>query len=363
MSQRIYSLAYLSSHRCTPAQAIGVAAQTGYHFVGLRLWPNAAGAPQQQLLGQPEALRETLAAQRDTGVGVPADKVADLFNAFEQADTSTTRRFGGTGLGLSICKRLTGLMGGWVEVRSALDEGSTFTVTVPFEATQAPRREVDDSPTLVTQSGAHFAPSGGPLVLVAEDNAINQKVIGHQLALLGVSVEMVSDGLEALALWRAGSATQRHALLLGQLLGALVGLLLDHRRGQQAMLEAEAEQELATHGVHQHLVAERRQPAAALHVLDPFDLYLACCAPELLGFDLPEVMGHVAACLHQLAGRVVATLVGAPQGRRSGYARVGVQHLPDIWRQGLVLPFVCCRHECRGVERATAWIELTVKLR
>ena len=67
---RIYSLAYLSSHRCTPAQAIQVAAQTGYSLVGLRLWPNAAGAPQQHLLGQPEALRETLAAQRDTGVGV-----------------------------------------------------------------------------------------------------------------------------------------------------------------------------------------------------------------------------------------------------------------------------------------------------
>ena len=67
---RIYSLAYLSSHRCTPVQAIQVAAQAGYDFVGLRLWPNAPGAPQQHLLGQPEALREVLAAQRDTGVGV-----------------------------------------------------------------------------------------------------------------------------------------------------------------------------------------------------------------------------------------------------------------------------------------------------
>ena len=67
---RTYSLAYLSSHRCTPAQAIRIAAQTGYQFVGLRLWPNAPGAPQQHLLDQPAALRETLAAQRDTGVGV-----------------------------------------------------------------------------------------------------------------------------------------------------------------------------------------------------------------------------------------------------------------------------------------------------
>ena len=70
---RTYSLAYLSSHRCTPAQAIGVAAQAGYPYVGLRLWPNAPGAPQQHLLGQPEALRETLAVQRDTGVGVFAN--------------------------------------------------------------------------------------------------------------------------------------------------------------------------------------------------------------------------------------------------------------------------------------------------
>lgn len=67
---RVYSLAYLSSHRCTPAEAIRIAAQTGYQHVGLRVWPNAPGAPQQHLLGQPQALRETLAAQRDTGVGV-----------------------------------------------------------------------------------------------------------------------------------------------------------------------------------------------------------------------------------------------------------------------------------------------------
>lgn len=67
---RTYSLAYLSSHRCSPSEAIRVAAQAGYAYVGLRLWPNAAGAPQQFLLGQPEVLRETVAAQRDTGVGV-----------------------------------------------------------------------------------------------------------------------------------------------------------------------------------------------------------------------------------------------------------------------------------------------------
>ena len=67
---RTYSMAYLSSHRCTPPQAVQVAARQGYAFIGLRLWPNAPGAPQQHLLGQPQVLRETKAAIADTGVGI-----------------------------------------------------------------------------------------------------------------------------------------------------------------------------------------------------------------------------------------------------------------------------------------------------
>ena len=70
MTQRVFSLAYLSSHRCTPPEAIRVAAQSGYGHVGLRLWPNAAGAPQQHLIDKPQDLKETLAALQDTGVGV-----------------------------------------------------------------------------------------------------------------------------------------------------------------------------------------------------------------------------------------------------------------------------------------------------
>jgi sugar phosphate isomerase/epimerase len=67
---RIYSLAYLTSSTLTPPQAVRLAAQLGYRFVGLRLLPNAAGGPQQHLLGQPAVLRETVAALADTGVGV-----------------------------------------------------------------------------------------------------------------------------------------------------------------------------------------------------------------------------------------------------------------------------------------------------
>lgn len=80
---RIYSLAYLTSHRCTPAEAIRIAAQTGYQFVGMRLWPNAPGAPQQHLLDQPEALRETLAVQKDTGVGVFDLEIIRINDSFD----------------------------------------------------------------------------------------------------------------------------------------------------------------------------------------------------------------------------------------------------------------------------------------
>src|SRR5471030_2690173 len=69
----------------------------------------------------------------DTGCGVPQEKIGALFQKFAQADSSTTRRFGGTGLGLAISKQLAELMGGSIEVKSALGIGSTFTCTVAME--------------------------------------------------------------------------------------------------------------------------------------------------------------------------------------------------------------------------------------
>lgn len=67
---RVYSLSYLTAHRCTPVEAIQIAAAEGYAYVGLRLWPNAPGEEQQAMIGQPALLNDTLAALRDTGVGV-----------------------------------------------------------------------------------------------------------------------------------------------------------------------------------------------------------------------------------------------------------------------------------------------------
>lgn len=83
--QRIHSLAYLSSHRCTPPEAVRVAARQGYQAVGLRLSPNAPGAPCQRLLGDPLILRETQAALADTGVGVFDIEIIRIGEAFDTA--------------------------------------------------------------------------------------------------------------------------------------------------------------------------------------------------------------------------------------------------------------------------------------
>lgn len=80
---RTYSLAYMTSHRCTPVQSVSIAARLGYAHVGLRPWPNAPGGPHQPLIGQPQVLRETLAALRDTGVGVFDLEIIRLQPAFD----------------------------------------------------------------------------------------------------------------------------------------------------------------------------------------------------------------------------------------------------------------------------------------
>lgn len=153
----------------------------------------------------------------DNGIGMVPEALQRIFEPFVQAESAITRSYGGTGLGLSICKRLASMMGGWIVVDSTAGQGSTFTVTLPYEPAQAPPWTDSDRPTPTLQTGPRFAMAGSPLVLLAEDNEINQKVIGHQLALLGLSVEVASDGLDALARWRTGRAQQRHALLLTDL--------------------------------------------------------------------------------------------------------------------------------------------------
>jgi signal transduction histidine kinase/DNA-binding response OmpR family regulator len=123
---------------------------------------------------------------RDTGIGIPADRIHRLFEPFTQADAGTTREFGGTGLGLTISRELTRLMGGTIEARSEVGKGSTFAFTIPFEAAHA------QLPMPVPPAGLR-----GLRVLVVGHNATNRRVLEAYLASSGMRPDVASNAEEA----------------------------------------------------------------------------------------------------------------------------------------------------------------------
>jgi CheY-like chemotaxis protein len=128
---------------------------------------------------------------RDTGLGMSSEQQAHIFDAFTQADSSTTRRFGGTGLGLAICKRLVQAMNGKLSVVSALEQGSEFRFYVPVR--EASRSDIAMTAPMALDA-SHWR---GLRLLVAEDQPINQLLIRKLLESTDCHMTLVSDGLQA----------------------------------------------------------------------------------------------------------------------------------------------------------------------
>ena len=137
----------------------------------------------------------------DNGCGIPAEKVAQIFESFVQADGTTTRKYGGSGLGLPISRKLARMMGGDITVASQPGKGSIFTLTLEGQIVH------QEKPASVPSAGrdttARTVPSEGgrvaPRVLVVDDNAINRRVARSFLDQNHYEVEEASDGLQALA--------------------------------------------------------------------------------------------------------------------------------------------------------------------
>ena len=135
----------------------------------------------------------------DTGIGMPASRLAAVFEPFTQASGSTARKYGGTGLGLAICKQLAELMGGEIGVTSEEGKGSTFWFTSRFE-----KQTEQTSDVLTTAQKSTLSPrvaltinNRNARILLAEDNIINQKVAQNILKKLGYTADVVADGGEA----------------------------------------------------------------------------------------------------------------------------------------------------------------------
>ncbi len=131
----------------------------------------------------------------DTGIGLDEEQRRRLFQAFTQADSSTTRRFGGTGLGLVICKRLLQLMGGDIELAGELGKGTRVIITCPF-GLRAAQRGADRVPA--EAAAQERAPFAGKLLLLAEDNPLNQEIAEELLCAAGARVTVAGNGREAL---------------------------------------------------------------------------------------------------------------------------------------------------------------------
>ncbi len=134
---------------------------------------------------------------KDTGLGIPDDKLEGIFYPFKQADTSTTRKFGGTGLGLAICKELAELMQGAVGVESVPEQGSTFWFTIPLKKFTNEKTLNGNHDTVFTSKTAAY-PLKGMKILTAEDDKMSQLVVQKFLETEGVTVDFVETGAEAL---------------------------------------------------------------------------------------------------------------------------------------------------------------------
>ena len=153
--------------------------------------PSNSPIPEKSSCGSgPSATRDLRFEVTDTGIGISEEAQTQIFNAFSQADSFTTRKYGGTGLGLAICRQLVALMGGQIGLHSEVNRGSTFEFDVRLEPV------ADASPTLTRLPRMNLI---GLRTLVVDDNASNREILQQHMQSWGVEVIAVDTSDAALA--------------------------------------------------------------------------------------------------------------------------------------------------------------------
>ncbi|MCK5241737.1 response regulator [bacterium] len=165
----------------------------------------------------------------DTGVGIPKDKHKVIFESFTQADASSTRRYGGTGLGLSITRQLVELMGGKIEVKSEINQGSTFTLELSFPMQKEPH-SLDIKPNFSLE---------GVRVLIVDDNPINRRIYKEILNSWKMITQEAEDGPSALDLIQSAedNKNQFDLILLDILLPGMDGFEVVEKLNQKKLVK------------------------------------------------------------------------------------------------------------------------------
>jgi signal transduction histidine kinase/DNA-binding NarL/FixJ family response regulator len=225
----------------------------------------AAGHVAIELDWRPEGVLAV--SVRDTGIGIAADKLETIFDAFAQADTSTTRRFGGTGLGLAISRELARAAGGDIVVESTVGRGSTFTFAFP--SARAPDRDRDGFRASLAQQSL---PPARLSILIAEDDETNRLVISSLLGECGLRAEIVTNGREALE--RVTSGRDYDLVLMDCQMPELDGYEATARI--RAWERENGREPVTIVAVTAHAIAEERAKTAAAgmngHVTKPLTL-------------------------------------------------------------------------------------------